>query len=109
MTKIKIQKCSKGAIIDGTPYSFQRKGAASAAALTSVQEQPVYQKMASIQEFFKSSVEEWEQAISTFMADDCNIFLSSNDFALVNKMIKDIGEQIKTTEVKLSNIVMMLK
>ena len=47
--------------------------------------------------------------MATLLQEDNNIFLSPNDRALVNKMIKEVNEQIKTTEVKLTNIVMMLK
>ena len=38
-----------------------------------------------------------------------NIFLSPNDLALVNKMLKNVSEQIKTIEVKLNNVVMLIK
>jgi hypothetical protein len=40
--------------------------------------------------------------------DGDNIFLSSADFALVNKTIKEVGEQIKAVEVKINNMVMMV-
>ena len=42
-------------------------------------------------------------------SDYDNIFLSSNDLALVNKMLKEVNEQIKAIEVKLNNVVMMIK
>lgn len=109
ITKVQIQKCSNGAIIDGTPYAFRRKKTISGVSTISKQELPIYQKVASIQDLFKSYIEEWEQTISIFLAENNNIFLSSMDLGLVNKMIKDISEQIKTTEVKLNNIVLMLQ
>lgn len=109
LVKVMIQKCSNGAIIDGTPYAFQRKNATSELSLSSEQALPVYQRVSSIQDLFKNSVEEWEHTVEKFLQDDNNIFLSPNDLSLVKKMIKDVNEQIKTTEVKLTNIVMMLK
>lgn len=109
LTKVKIQKCPNGAIIDGTPYAFQRKNAVSELSMPSEQALPVYQRVSSIQEFFKDCVEEWEQTVAKLLSDGNNIFLSSNDLALVKKMIKEVNEQIKATEVKLTNIVMMLK
>ena len=109
LTKIKIQKCPNGAIIDGIPYAFQRKNAASELLTSSEPILPVYQRVSSVQELFKNCVCEWERTIDTLLQEDNNIFLSSNDMALVRKMIKEVNEQIKTTEVKLTNIVMMLK
>lgn len=109
LTKVRIQKCSNGVIIDGTPYAFQRKNVASDLSLQSDQVLPVYQRVSSIQDLFQTCVEEWEKTVATLLSDDNNIFLSSYDLALVKKMIKEVNEQIKTTEVKLTNIIMMLK
>ena len=52
---------------------------------------------------------QWEKSVSSNWTDCDNIFLSPNDLALVNKMLKDVSEQIKTIEVKLNNLVMMIK
>ena len=110
LTKVKIQRCMNGAIIDGTPYSFRRNTAQSAAdAETSQPALPVYKRVASIQDSFKTCVEEWEETIASKLTADDNIFLSSNDLALVNRMLKEVSEQIKTIEVKLGNIAMMIK
>lgn len=109
LTKVKIQKCSSGAIIDGTPYSFQRKSSATELSVSSESILPIYQRVSPIQELFKNCVVEWEHTIAKLLQEDNNIFLSSNDMALIRKMIKEVNEQIKTTEVKLTNIVMMLK
>ena len=57
----------------------------------------------------KTYVEEWEASIMSNWTDCDNIFLSSNDLALVNKMLKEVNEQIKTIEIKLNNVVMMIK
>ena len=108
LTKVKIQKCSSGAIIDGTPYAFQHKNAASELSASELI-LPIYQRVSSVQEIFKNCVCEWEHTIATLLQEDNNIFLSSNDLALVKKMIKEVNEQIKTIEVKLTNMVMMLK
>lgn len=62
-----------------------------------------------IQDSFKTCVEKWEKSVTAIWTDCDNIFLSSNDLALVNKMLKDVNEQIKTIEVKLNNVVMMIK
>ncbi|MDE6497662.1 MAG: hypothetical protein K2L21_03275, partial [Muribaculaceae bacterium] len=110
LTKVKIQRCMNGAIIDGTPYSFRRNTAQSAANSETPQPSlPVYKRVASIQDSFKTCVEEWEETITSNLTADDNIFLSSNDLALVNRMLKEVSEQIKTIEVKLGNIAMMIK
>ena len=109
LTKVKIQKCSSGVIIDGIPYAFQRKSSATELSVSSEPILPIYQRVSSVQELFKNCVEEWEHTIATLLQENNNIFLSSNDMALVIKMIKEVNEQIKTTEVKLTNIVMMMK
>ncbi|MDE6561259.1 MAG: AAA family ATPase [Muribaculaceae bacterium] len=109
VTKVKIQKCSNGVIIDGIPYAFQRKSATIELSASSGPILPLYQRVSSIQSLFKNFVDDWEQTVAKLLSDDNNIFLSSNDVALVNKMVKEVNEQLKTTEVKLTNIVMMLK
>lgn len=109
LTKVKIQRCQNGAIIDGTPYAFRRKAAHPATNSEPLQTLPVYQRVSLIQDIFKTCVEEWEKSVSANWTDCDNIFLSRNDLALVNKMLKDVNEQIKTIEVKLNNVVMMIK
>ena len=109
LTKVKIQRCQNGAIIDGTPYAFRRKGAQSVTSSESLQPLPVYQRVYLIQDLFRNYVEEWEKSVSANWTDCDNIFLSPNDLALVNKMLKDVSEQIKTIEVKLNNVVMLIK
>ena len=109
LTKVKIQRCQNGAIIDGTPYAFRRKAAQSITSSESLQTLPVYQRVYLIQDLFRNCVEEWEKSVSANWTDCDNIFLSPNDLALVNKMLKDVSEQIKTIEVKLNNVVMLIK
>ena len=109
LTKVKIQRCQNGAIIDGTPYAFRRKTAQTAKISESLQALPVYQRVYLIQDLFRTCVEEWEKSVSSNWTDCDNIFLSPNDLALVNKMLKDVSEQIKTIEVKLNNVVMLIK
>ena len=109
LTKVNIQRCQNGAIIDGTPYAFRRKVAHPTTNSELLQTLPVYQRVSLIQDSFKTCVEKWEKSVTAIWTDCDNIFLSSNDLALVNKMLKDVNEQIKTIEVKLNNVVMMIK
>lgn len=110
LIKVRIQKYQNGAVIDGTPYAFRRKSAQTASVSSdSVGTLPAYQRITVIQDSFKACVEEWEQSIASNWTDCDNIFLSPNDLALVNRMLKEVNEQIKTIEVKLANIIMMIK
>ena len=108
LTKVKIQKCANGVIIDGTPYSFRKRNNDSISP-EHMQRLPVYQRISAIQESYKSCVAEWEAQIAENWIDCDNIFLSPNDLGLIKKMIKEVTEQRKTIEVKLNNVVMMIK
>ena len=109
LTKVKIQKCSNGVIIDGIPYTFQRKGTPSDVVAESLQTSPACPRIAAAQDAFKTCLTEWEQLVASNWTNCDNVFLASADLALVNKMLKEVGELMKTTEVKLNNAVMMMK
>ena len=109
LTKVRIQKCPNGAIIDNTPYAFRKKAAAATTDPTLLQALPVYQRVVAIRNAFVSCVEQWEKTVTDNWADCDNLFLSSADLALANKMIKDVTDLIKATEVKLNNVTMLLK
>lgn len=109
LVKVKIQRCQNGAIIDGTPYAFRKKSTRQHNATELLQTLPIYQRISVIQDVFKTSVSNWAGIVADNFTNCDNIFLSSADLALVNRMIKEVGELIKTTEVKLNNVVMMMK
>lgn len=106
-TTITILKCPNGAIIDGIPYSFRRQGAAM--SVPDESKLPVYQRIVNIQEAYKSCVDEWNKIVASNWIECDNIFLSSNDLALINKMRSEVEELIKTIEVKVNNVVMIVK
>lgn len=108
LTKVRVQKCQNGAIIDGTPYSFKRKNQPSQIC-EGIQTLPVYQRIGVIQNIFKECVKQWDSLVEKNWTNCDNIFLSSADLTLVNKMVKEVNELIKTTEVKLNNVVMLIK
>lgn len=108
LIKVKIQKCQDGAIIDGTPYSFRKRNQHRTVGNV-IQPLPVFQRIAAIQDTFRECVGQWESLIEKNWTNCDNIFLSSADLALVNNMMKEVSELIKTTEVKLNNVVMLIK
>lgn len=108
LTKVKVQKCQNGAIIDGTPYSFRKRNQPTAIGDV-IQSMPIFQRIAAVQDIFRECVEQWESIVERNWSKCDNIFLSSADLSLMNKTIKEVGELIKTIEVKINNIVMMIK
>lgn len=108
LIKVTVQKCRNGAIIDGTPYYFKKKNQ-SAVFGEAIQSMPIYQRIAITQDIFQECVGQWENLVVTDWATRNNIFLSSTDLALMNRTIKEVGELIKTIEVKINNVVMMIK
>ncbi len=108
LTKVKIQKCANGVIIDGTPYSFRKKSN-DVISPELMQKLPVYQLISALQDCYKTCIAEWEAQIAENWVNCDNIFLSPNDLSLIQRMIKEVSEQIKTIEVKLNNVVMMIK
>lgn len=108
LIKTKIQKFHNGAIIDGIPYAFRRR-IMSSPDIDSLQNTPVYQRISAIQEIFRKCVENWEAQVLMNWSNCDNIFLSPADLSLINKMIGDVSELIKATEVKLNNVIMLMK
>lgn len=108
LTKVTVQRCQNGAIIDGTPYAFRKKNQPAADSEV-VQSLPVVQRVAAVQDTFRECVESWDSMIESNWNNCNNIFLSSTDLSLIHKTIKEVGELIKTIEVKINNMVMMIK
>lgn len=109
LKKVKLQKHPNGVIIDGLPYAFRTKGAQQPDTPVSLEDLPMYQRVAAVQELFKTCVGDWEKMVTDISINCENIFLSDADLALAQKMIKEVSELIKATEVKLNNIAMMIK
>ena len=109
LTKVTIQRCRNGAIINDTPYAFRRTDTQSKKMTESAESLTVYQRVRIIRDLFNTCVAEWENSITANWTQCDNIFLSSNDLALVNRMLKEVSDQIKTVEVKLNNLSMMIK
>lgn len=108
LAKVKVQRCQSGAIIDGIPYSFRKKNQSAVIGET-IQSLPIFQRIAITQDIFTECVGQWENLVGTNFSACNNIFISSNDLVLMNKTIKEVGDLIKATEVKLNNVVMMIK
>lgn len=105
--RVRLRKCSGGVIIDSTPYSFAKK-AASASDASSLQEMPVYQRVDAMNASLRDTIASWNATMEATWHHSPNIFLSAADLKLADKAIKEAAQLIKTTEVKLKNLGLML-
>lgn len=105
---LKLQRSKDGVIIDGTPYSFRRKDGQRFTAHKAIEDLPIHQRVTAIQDLLQRCAADWEKMVADSFTDGKNIFLSKTDIALVDKTIKGIRELIKTTEVKLNNVALMI-
>ena len=65
--------------------------------------------MTTVQEMYQTCVGPWRKMVASCWTSGSNIFLSQADLGLVGGMIKEVDEQIKTVEVKLNNVVMLMR
>ena len=106
MTKVKVRKCPGGVIIDEVPYSFKCKS--NNETEPNDKNLSLFARIAMAQEAFRNIVQEWDSIVINNWRNCDNIFLSPQDLALVMEANKDIEESIKTTEVKINNILLMI-
>lgn len=109
LTNVKLQRCDDGVIIDGTLYEFRRKDRQRAKTKMALEELPIHQRVTAIQNLLQERAASWEKMAAVSFADGKNIFLSKTDLALIDKTIMTVRDLIKTTEVKLNNVAMMIR
>lgn len=109
LKKVKLQRNADGVIIDGNPYAFRVKGGQMSKIQMLLEDLPIHQRITAAQDLLQYYVADWEKMITDNFTDSKNIFLSKNDLALVDKTIKMVRELIKTIEIKLNNVAMMIK
>lgn len=107
--KVKLQRHPNGVTIDGVPYAFRTKSVQHPDTQVPLENLPLYQRVPALQDLFKACIENWEKAITDHFTICDNIFLSDSDLELARKMIKEVGELISTTEVKLTNLAMIVQ
>lgn len=108
LSKVKLQKCPNGIIIDGTPYAFRKKGGSLTVSMPE-SGTPIYQRIAEVQTLFATTVSDWGERIRDTWSNCKNIFIGANELALVNKKIAEVEELINATQVKINNLIMMIK
>ena len=109
MKNVKLLRCADGVIIDSNPYSFRRKATQRTKMQMAIEELPIHQRIAAIQNLLQECAADWEKMVPESLTVGKNIFLSETDLALIDETIKEVRESIRTTEIKLNNIAMMIK
>lgn len=109
LRNLKLQRSEDGIIIDGAPYSFRRKDGQRTKEQKAIEDLPLQQRITAIQDLLHSCASDWEKMAADSFKEGTNIFLSKTDLALVDKTIKNVRELVKTTELKLNNVAMMIK
>lgn len=109
LTNVKLQRYDNGVIIDGISYSFRRKDAQRTNQQKAFEELPVQQRITAVRDLLQEQAADWEKKIADSFTEGKNIFLSKTDLALVDKTITEVRDLIKTTEIKLNNLAMMIK
>lgn len=109
LKNVKLQRCEDGVIIDGMPYSFRRKDGQRTKEQKAIEELPLHQRVMVIQDLLQECAADWKKMVGENFTEDKNFFLSKTDLALIDKTIKEVRELIKTTEIKLNNLALLIK
>lgn len=104
LTKVKLQKCKDGIIIDGIPYLFKKKGKVS------VSTEPAMQSSTCAEIVFTecSSIRSDFEQLKSQLAKDCNLFVSDDDIKLVGKQLGKTEKALKALEIKLQNTKLLM-
>ena len=99
ITKVKLQKCKDGIIIDGIPYLFKKKGRVSLST------EPVTPSSTCADIIFAecSSIRSNFEHLKSQFAKDCNLFVSADDIKLIGKQLGKTEKALKELEIKLQN------
>ena len=104
ITKVCLQKCRDGVMVDGVPYKFKKKRPESSAAETSAE------SFTGADDIFTdcaSTRSDFEQLKSQF-GKDCNLFVSANDLKLIGKQLSKTEKTLKELELKLQNTQLLM-
>jgi len=102
--KVRLQKCSGGVVVDGTPYSLVRKGQAgkpkhSGGTL------PSRGELNDLKTRFAKCTGQWAGLRTSILSEASgNIFVSDADTAMIESMMGELSRQIAETEIRLNNV-----
>ena len=104
ITKVKLQKCKDGVMVDGIPFLFKKKGQASAviehSATSSTCVDIIFTECDTIRSDFEH--------LKSQFAKDGNLFVSDDDIKLVGKQLGKTENALKALEIKLQNTKLLM-
>lgn len=104
ITKVKLQKCKGGIMVDSIPYLFKKKSRASFCDEPDVPSPTcadiIFTECASIRVDFEQ--------LKTQFGKDCNLFVCDDDIKLVGKQQAKTEKALKDMEIKLQNTKLLM-
>lgn len=104
ITKVKLQKCKDGIIVDGIPYLFKKKGRVSFGAEPTVPSSScadiIFAECASIRPDFEH--------LKAQFTKDCNLFVSDDDIKLISKQLSKTEKALKDLDIKIQNTKLLM-
>lgn len=106
LTKLKLQKCNGGIIVDSIPYAFKRKsrfGAKGQELQTSsfTSTEIIFEECESIKNDFSE--------LQSMFANSTNIFVSSDDKKLIMRQLSKTEKEIGELEIKIKNTKLLIR
>ena len=104
ITKVKLQKCKAGIMVDGIPYLFKKKGRGFFNSEPNVPSSTcadiLFTDCASIRSEFEN--------LKAHFSKDCNLFVSEDDIKLVGRQLTKTEKALTELEIKLQNTKLLM-
>ena len=104
ITKVELQKCKAGIMVDGIPYLFKKKGRGFFNSEPNVPSSTcadiLFTDCASIRSEFEN--------LKAHFSKDCNLFVSEDDIKLVGRQLTKTEKALKELEIKLQNTKLLM-
>ena len=104
ITKVKLQKCKDGIMVDGIPYLFRKK---DRGFFNSESEVPS-STCADIIFTECSSIRSGFEFLKAQFCKDCNLFVSDDDIKLIGKQSNKTDKALKNLEIKVQNTKLLM-
>ena len=104
ITKVKLQKCKGGIMVNGIPYLFKKKGRGFSNSELDVPSSTcadiLFTECASIRSEFEN--------LKAQFVKDCNLFVSDDDIKLIGKQLGKTDKTLKDLEIKVQNTKLLM-
>ena len=104
ITKVKLQKCKAGIMVDGIPYLFKKKGRGFFNSEPNVPSSTcadiLFAECTSIRSEFEN--------LKAQFVKDCNLFVSDDDIKLISKQLSKTDKALKDLEIKVQNTKLLM-